>query len=306
LTKKDITIIIVTYKSTHIILDTLKNIVGKGYTIKIVDNGSKDNLEQLLKQNYPNSGIELILLTNNYGFGKANNIALEQTTTKYALILNPDAIITPTSIDNLVIEANKDQYVALASPFPNAKENPTKEEQQESINNYKKNIKIIAENDHYIQTNCICGGYMLMNMNVFQKIGFFDKNIFLYYEDVELSKRSIDNGYKNIVVKNSNVFHCEGRSTKDSGLFQNYKIFYMRNYYRAWSEIYMDKENKNIYKIILKIIYQFISSFACLLVFNNKFISKLAKSLGSASNLLGIDCFNKNNKIVKIKSVINI
>ena len=306
LTKKDITIIIVAYKSTHIILEALKNIVGRGYPIKIVDNGSGDNLEELLKQNHPNSGIELILLANNCGFGRANNVALEQTTTKYAFLLNPDAIITEQSLDNLEIEADKDQNIALASPFPAIKENQNKEEQQQAIDTYKTQIKIFAEDENIIQTNFICGGYMLMNMAAFRKIGFFDKNLFLYGEDGEISGRSLDNGYKNILVKNSQAFHHIGKSIKINNKLTEYKILYLRNYHRAWSTAYLKRSKNNIHTIVSAILYQFLSSLACLLVFHNKFIPKLAKSFGSASNLLGINCFNKKNKIVKIQSVIKI
>jgi len=296
-----VTIIIVAYKSTHIILEALKNIVGKGYKIKIVDNGSKDNIEELLKQHYSNSGIELILLKNNCGFGRANNIALEQTTTKYAFILNPDAIITSQSIDNLVIEAGKDQNIALASPFPAMKENQSEAEQQESIKNYKKHIKIIAENIDIVQTNFICGGYMLMNMAAFRKIGFFDKNLFLYREDDEISGRSIDNGYKNILVKNSQAFHCCQKSTKTNGKLDEYKMLYFRQWHQGWGKTYLKRKNKNCFRIWLKTIHQFLSFFAYLLILDKqRSIIRLARSFGSASNLLGINCFSKNSKVETI------
>jgi len=58
---KDITIIIVTYKSSHIILEALKNIINQGYRIIIVDNGSNDDIDKILGESYPNSEIELIL-----------------------------------------------------------------------------------------------------------------------------------------------------------------------------------------------------------------------------------------------------
>ncbi len=105
--RQEITIIILAYKSSHIIENALDPIVNQGFNIKVIDNGSNDNIADLLKEKYANSGIELIMLENNVGFSKGNNVALKKVTTKYAFLLNPDAIITPTSIDNLVQENGK-------------------------------------------------------------------------------------------------------------------------------------------------------------------------------------------------------
>ena len=65
--RKEITIIILAYKSAHIIESALDPIVNKGLNIKVIDNGSNDNIADLLKEKYANSGIELIMLENNVG-----------------------------------------------------------------------------------------------------------------------------------------------------------------------------------------------------------------------------------------------
>ena len=297
MTKKDVTIIIVAYKSAHIISETLQNITNKGYRIIIVDNNSGDNIEQHLRQHYPNSGIELILLSSNCGFGRANNVALELTTTKYAFLLNPDAIITEQSIDNLVLEANKDSQIALASPFPTSKQNPSYAEQQTNIDNYRANIRIIAENNNMIETNFICGGHLLMNMDIFRKIGFFDKNIFLYGEDNEISGRSIVNGYKNILVKTAQVFHYNKKSTKTNSILGAYELLYLREWHHGWGKTYLKRKKKNYFRIWLKTIHQFLICLVCLIKLDKKqAIMRLAMFLGSSSNLLGISCFNKKNK----------
>ena len=302
--KKDLTIIIVAYKSAHIIGQALTNIVGKGYRIIIIDNGSNDNLEVFLKENYSHLEIELILLENNCGFGRANNLALEKVTTKYALIQNPDAVITEKSIDNLLKEAKKDRKVALASPFPVANENFSKSQQQNFINDYKNKIKILDETKKHVETTFICGGYVLMNIDVFRKIGFFDDNLFLYGEDEELSQRSIANGYKNILVKNAFVFHYGQGSTEIHGIFAKYKMLYFRQWHQGWAKAYLRRKKDNYLKIWLKTIIQFLSVSLYIVILDKRhIIIRLARSLGSASNLLGIDCFNKTNKIVKIKKI---
>lgn len=285
---KETTIIIVTYKSAHIVGEALKNIADKGYKIIIVDNNSQDDLENYLAKNYQNSQIELIKLGQNLGFSKANNIALRKTTTKYALLLNPDAIITEQSIENLVEQADKKVEIALVGAFDTKKEHPTTEEISQAIEDHKKTVKIFDENDHYIETNFICGGYMLLKMAIFQKIGFLDENLFLYGEDEEICDRTIANNYKIIQVKNSFVYHDEHSATKTKGLLEKYYLLYKRYYHMGWSRVYLKrKRGKKTAKLFTSLLFQLFSSLFYLFTFQlSKFCIRLGRAVGGLSNLL--------------------
>jgi GT2 family glycosyltransferase len=289
---KEVTIIILAYKSSHIIKNCLKNIINKGYKIVIVDNGSEDNLEDILKPNYQNSGIELILLQNNVGFSKGNNIALRKVKTKYALLLNPDAIIDEESIDNMVIEAEKDMDIAMVNPLFFGEDIPTKNE----ILQKRKNLKDVE------YANFICCGASLMRMEIFKKIGFLDENIFLYGEDDEISHRVISNNYKNITATKSTCSHINQASVKIENKWQKYKMLYFRSWHQGWGKTYLKRKNKNVVKIWLKIFHRLFLAIFYLLKFDlNKAINRFAIFSGSISNLIGINCFKKNNKIPKIK-----
>ena len=289
---KEVTIIILAYKSSHIIKNCLKNIINKGYKIVIVDNGSEDNLEDILKPNYQNSGIELILLQNNVGFSKGNNIALRKVKTKYALLLNPDAIIDEESIDNMVIEAEKDMDIAMVNPLFFGEDIPTKNE----ILQKRKNLKDVE------YANFICCGASLMRMEIFKKIGFLDENIFLYGEDDEISHRVISNNYKNITATKSTCSHINQASVKIENKWQKYKMLYFRSWHKGWGKTYLKRKNKNVVKIWLKIFHRLFLAIFYLLKFDlNKAINRFAIFSGSISNLIGINCFKKNNKIPKIK-----
>ncbi|MDB2550622.1 dTDP-4-dehydrorhamnose reductase [Rickettsiales bacterium] len=294
---KDVTIILVAYNSAHIIGEALKNIVNRGYRIIIVDNGSNDNLEQYLQDNFKGTGIKLINLENNIGFGRANNLALEDVVTNYAFLLNPDAIISEESLDNLVNEANKDKKIALANPLLSNYFKPNKLQKTEAINYCKNNCRILSEDNLTLQTNLISGGYMLLKMNIFNKIGFFDKNIFLYAEDHELSNRSINNGYKNIIVKNSFIYHIEQSSTKLSSKKDQYKMLYFRNWHIGWGKSYLERKKKSDIKVFIKSIQKILSSLLYVALFDQKnAIKYYSVACGMISNLIGIDCFKKDIK----------
>ena len=299
---KDVTIIVVAYNSTHIVGNALKNIVGKGYRIIIVDNGSKDNLEQYLQDNLKGSGIKLISLENNIGFGRANNLVLEQVSTKYAFLLNPDAVINEKSLDNLAIEAEKDERIALAGALEIKKEKVNKSDIEEAIENYKQNRQIISENQNYLETDFLCGGYLLLKISIFKKIGFFDKNFFLYGEDEEICSRVSQSNYKNIIVKNSYCRHYDHSSTKTIGFIAKYKLLYKRYYYMGWSRAYLKQKRVKKHKIWSHLIRQFLSGFLYLpLLKLDKFLERIARSIGGCYNILGRYCFNKNNGNLKIR-----
>lgn len=301
---KDVTIILVAYNSAHIIGKALDSIVNKGYRIVIVDNGSSDNLQQYLQVNFKGTGIKLISLENNIGFGRANNLALEYVVTNYAFLLNPDAIITEKSIDNLVKEARKDKEVALAGAIEIKKQKITKKDIEQSIKNYVKNRPIISEDKNHIATDFLCGGYLLIKMNIFKKIGFFDKNLFLYGEDEELCDRVLKNGYKNILVKDSIIYHDDHNSTKTIDLIARYKLLYKRYFYMGWSRTYLKKNRMKKFQIWSHLIRQFLSAFLYLPLFKlDKFIERIARSIGGFYNVLAINCFNKNNKKYSIKKI---
>ncbi len=303
---KEATIIIVSYKSSHIIGDALKNIVGKGYRIIIVDNGSNDNIKEFLQENYPNSGIELILLENNCGFGKANNLALEMVETDFALLLNPDAIIKEESIEKLVNCAKKDPKIALAGALDIKSEDPSEKEIQESIEAHKNAFGEHDDKNNHIEVGFLCGGFMLLKMEAFKKIGFFDEGIFLYFEDHELCKRSKKEGYKNILVKDSFCKHAQSTSTSAGSIFEKYYILYKRHWHMGWSKMYL-KRNKRPISFIFSFFIKTLSIILCLIKLDlSQATSRLGRIMGAASNMLGIDCFNKKNKVPKIKETVTI
>ena len=93
---KDITLIIVSYKSEKLIIQNLQ-ILKKFPTIII--NNSKTNEFNTLINDFKN--IELILSDENLGYGKANNLGVNKSKTPYVLIVNPDILLKEQLINAL-------------------------------------------------------------------------------------------------------------------------------------------------------------------------------------------------------------
>lgn len=85
----------------------------RGYEIVVVDNASTENVEAKIS---PGPDIRWVQLGSNVGFAKANNVAINMSTNRYVVLLNPDTIVTPRWLDVLVDEAGSSKRVGIVRP----------------------------------------------------------------------------------------------------------------------------------------------------------------------------------------------
>ncbi|MDC0859100.1 glycosyltransferase, partial [Pelagibacteraceae bacterium] len=153
---KDLSIVIVTFKSEDIISKCLKSIPSDIKVI-IVENSKNKKFKKDLENKYKN--VDCILTGNNSGYAAANNIGLNLVKTKYALVLNPDCILGHEAISNFFITANKVQDFHLIGPA------------QDQM------IDIDFKNDDLIEVENLKGFAIFFNMSKFSN-KFFDENYF--------------------------------------------------------------------------------------------------------------------------------
>ena len=220
---KNITFIIVSYKSDGVIEACIKSL-PKNSKIIIIENSKNFKIRDKFKNNRKIK----VILNDNIGMGAANNIGLKKSKTQFAYILNPDVRFNQSTFKNLINAVNQIDDFAIISPKNSNLKYP----------NYK-----ISEGNH-INKNILNAEYldgfsMLINKKKF-KNKYFDENFFLYLENNDLCKRvkSLD---ENIyVIKNSSVKHL-GASSANSKFSQ--KIEYLRNWHWMWSKYFYNKKH---------------------------------------------------------------
>ena len=94
---QDITIVITSFRSDQKIINCLNSINNQCKVI-IVENSNNSKFKERIEKEFNN--IECVLAGENLGYGKANNIGLKKVKTKYALILNPDASLHSSTLEN--------------------------------------------------------------------------------------------------------------------------------------------------------------------------------------------------------------
>ena len=100
---KELTIVIVTFKSEDRIKNCLKSI-SKDIPVIVVENSDNENFKKKIENDFNN--VKCILSGENKGYSIANNIGLSIVKTKYALVLNPDTILEKDAISNFLDNKN--------------------------------------------------------------------------------------------------------------------------------------------------------------------------------------------------------
>ena len=233
---KDLSIVIVTFKSEDIISKCLKSIPSDIKVI-IVENSKNEKFKKDLENKYKN--VDCILTGNNRGYAAANNIGLNIVKTKYALVLNPDCILGHEAISNFFITANNAQDFHLIGPA------------QDQMNN------IDFKNTNFIEVENIKGFAIFFNMSKFSN-KFFDENYFLYFEEIDLCKYVKKNNGKIYLDKNILIKHEGASSVKKLNKTELEKN---RNWHWMWSTFYFHKKHKGFLLALIIILPKLLSSF---------------------------------------------
>tara|TARA_B100000989_G_scaffold2848_1_gene1987 strand:+ start:987 stop:1838 length:852 start_codon:yes stop_codon:yes gene_type:complete len=259
--KKDITFIITTYRSEKIIDECLKDL-PLGCKKIVVENSYNHELKKKLEQNYFN--LDCYIMADNLGYGKANNFGIKKADTDYVFILNPDTKLTDKKLSE-IIEIIQNQDFAIAAP-----------QIIEPNRVYKQN----KSNQSFIEVKEVPGMALILNKNKFQN-NYFDENIFLYLEEIDLCKR-ITMKNERIIELGVQLFHLGGKSHGG----EDFEIEKSKNWHWMWSKFYFNKKyNGYIYSFLLTL-PSFIGSF--LKFFSYKLFGNKKKSSQYKMRFLGL------------------
>ena len=234
---KDITVLIVTYKSSQV-LNKCLNGIKKIKKIFVIDNSNDVNLKKKIKKTH--NKVEFFLSKKNLGYASGNNFLLKKVKTKYALILNPDCIIYNSTLDKIMnfLNSSKKNFGILGT---------TKEAK------IKKKI-----NKNVFSCEYVKGFFMLVNIYAARKVNYFDENFFLYLEEIDFCKRLIKKKFDIFALNNLKFKHIGEGASNDRAEF-----LMLRNWHWMWSQFYYYKKYNNylysIIKFFPKLFYLFIN-----------------------------------------------
>ena len=252
--EKNITFVIVSFKSSHIIDKCIKSI-DSNIKIIVVENSDNIQIKKYLENKFSN--VEVIIAKENLGYGKGNNLGISKVDTQYVFVLNPDVILKENCLQEL-FKAQivlRDDFAILA---PNLLDNYGYFLNRN--NNFKKSI---------LEVDYVKGFAMLINLKKVTFEEIFDENFFLFLEEIDLCKRIKNNGEKIFVVQESKVQHLAKQASENT-----LNIELCRNWHWMWSLFYYNHKHFGIltaYRVaIVKFISSVIKLFIAMVLFNKK------------------------------------
>ena len=224
----DIQAIIVTFNSGHIIDKCLSALRAQGVSAIVVDNASSDNTLEVAAS----FGAKTIENGENLGFGVANNIGASAASAEYLLFLNPDIEIDE-SIKNLAAAVKNYPDFGMIAPKIVEDDGRVFLQPRSLLSPANLNVKSMPLPNGDACYPFLSGACFLMRKAVFEKLGGFDKNIFLFYEDDDLCRRLWDAKLPLIHCDGWQAKHGRGKSSKPNP-DNIYKVRYHMAYSRAY------------------------------------------------------------------------
>ncbi len=257
---------IITYNIDEKIIEVINSIIEQVEFVLIIDNNSKNETVSILKRLEKDSRIELILNSTNEGIAKALNQGIEVAKLKsmeWILTLDHDSICDKNMIENMLdINLNYEDKSKTAILAPKVFD----------INKQKFiSSKHFNGNDCIEVKDCIQSG-AIFKIDIFDKLGKFNEDLFIYHVDFEFCERVIKAGYKIIQCNNVTLYHEEGYKIERSFLgmktyYNNYSSVVI--YYITSNSIYMAK-NYNVFYI-----KRIIKDFVYILLFDEERFNRL-------------------------------
>lgn len=243
-----LSVVIVNYNVKHFIEQCLFSVLKASQNLEVeifvVDNNSVDGSVSLIREKFPQ--VHLISNKTNTGFSVANNQALCLVKGEYVLLLNPDTVVQEDTFTKvLAFMDTHPQAGGLGVKMLDGQGNFAPESKRglptpavafykmfglsklfpKSRKFGKYHLTYLPENE-VNEIDVISGAFMLMRKSVLNKIGLLDETFFMYGEDIDLSYRITQAGYKNYYFPETQIIHYKGESTRRSSL--NYVLIFYK------------------------------------------------------------------------------
>ncbi len=216
-----ISIIILNYNAGELLLNCVNSLRKSTYTnleILVVDNISSDGSQKKCKERFPE--IKLIQNNKNLGYCGGNNIGIRDARGEFIVILNPDTIVEPNCISELISAYNKFGDGLYQPKILSLNEEDIIQSTGNMLHVFgfgfarDKGNRVVNKIEEIEKIGYASGTCLFTSKEVFDKIGLLDEFLFLYHDDLDLGWRAAQSGINSYYVPKSKIFHVESYSLK--------------------------------------------------------------------------------------------
>jgi len=238
----EVSLLIVHYNTPGLLRQTLKGIYRASPTVKfeviVVDNNPRMRVQAMLEAEFPE--VVCLVSSENIGFGRGMNKAMEEATGRYLFVFNPDMILLPGAVEQLVqfMDAHPkvgmvgprlsnpdgslqhsayrfmDPWVILYRRIPFLRSLPFAKRSVESYLMIGEDASKIRDVDY------ILGAAMFVRREALEEVGGFDPAFFVYFEDQDWCRRFWESGWRVVYYPLVNLIHYHRRETAQGGFLK--------------------------------------------------------------------------------------
>lgn len=249
----DLSIILIGWNVADLLVNCLRSIMANppegNFEVWVVDNASRDNSVKLIREQFPH--VNLILNEKNVGFAAANNQALQASSGRYALLLNPDTIVLPNALQKLVNFLDENPGAGAAGSLyqnPDGSLQPSCFPFPTVVREFWRLLHLdklyvfgIYDMQRWSkemprQVDSLQGASLLLRRSALEETGLLDTDYFMYSEEIDLCYRLHQKGWSLYWVPQSRIVHYGGQSTRQEAvkMFLNLygsKVLFFRKHY---------------------------------------------------------------------------
>ena len=235
----DLSIIVVSYNTRDLTLGCIRSIYKEtrdiSFEVIVVDNASSDGSADALEAEFPS--MRLVRSSSNDGFAAANNQAAEIASGSQLLLLNPDTIVLDGAVQKLVQFARDNRNFAIfggRTIFEDGSLNPESCWRRPTLwstlcsatglsSFLRGSVLFDSESyghwqrDSVREVDIVSGCFFLISKKLWDELGGFDTEYFMYGEEADLCLRARHMGHKAVIFPGAVIVHHGGRSESVPG-----------------------------------------------------------------------------------------
>jgi GT2 family glycosyltransferase len=247
----DMSIVLVCWNNREYLEPCLRSLyegnLQSSFDIVVVDNGSTDGSQEMLRQQFPE--VEIIQNDHNVGLARACNQGTEATNGRYVLLLNNDTLVNGPSLDALVnfmeetpragavggrllnadgsFQAGYAKFSSLWEEFLLATQIGS-----QMWEGYPSHL----DADEPVRAGWLSSACLLLRRNAIEKLGLLDEQYFIYGDEADLQYRLQQAGWHVYYLPSAYTIHYGGRSmnrwSRRKMIYRGKMLFYQKNYPR--------------------------------------------------------------------------
>lgn len=266
-----VSIVMVNYNGGALLMEAVRAVLLSSVPVEVVvgDNASMDGSIQALRRELGNdSRLRVVDNRRNLGFARANNLCLKEVSGNYILFLNPDCIVRPDTIRDMLEVMTACPEAGMAGCLIR---NPDGSEQagcrRSDPTPWRTMVQVLYVNrflprhrrmrtfvmkdaplpDGPVPVDAVSGAFMLARREAVEEVGPLDEGYFVHCEDLDWCLRFRDAGWKVLFVPGVEVVHYKGTCSKENpvrvlwhkhrGMARFYRKFFSRRY--PWFLMYL-------------------------------------------------------------------